>query len=292
MVKVSVCIPTYNQTNFLTKNLDSLLQQSFKNFEIIISDDSSHAEVENLVHAKLNGSGIKFTYSRNEKALGSPANWNKAISMASGEYIKVLHHDDWFKDHNSLKDFADALDKNPNSDFAFCATSILNVKENTFTLHQANQSFLSDLKSDPMILFNNNQIGSPSAMIYRANTNLRFDEKLSYLVDVEFYIRLLKRNRHFVLIPNALIVNTSNHPDQVTAASITKTIQIGEYCYLYHQLLPGVFPSKQMRVFFRDLFAWYRLNSFEEIRVEGYPVPEPIWIFKILLWQSKLQRRK
>ncbi|MEI6019624.1 MAG: glycosyltransferase family 2 protein [Bacteroidota bacterium] len=292
MVKVSVCIPTYNQTEFLSKNLDSLLQQSFKDFEIIMSDDSDRPEVENLVHAKLQGRGIPYFYHRNNNALGSPANWNKAISLAQGEYIKLLHHDDWLKDDFSLRDFVQALDKNPNADFAFCATTILNVKENTFSLHQANQSFLSELKTDALLLFNNNQIGSPSAMIYRANTKLIFDEKLSYLVDVEFYIRLLQKNKHFVFIPNALIVNTSHHPGQVTAKSITKTIQIGEYCYLYHKLLPGIFPSKKMRVFYKDLFAWYHLNSFDEITAEAYPVPEPKWIFRLLLWQSKFQKRQ
>jgi glycosyltransferase involved in cell wall biosynthesis len=48
-VKVSICIPAYNQTEYLRKNLDSILMQSFVDYEVILTDDSTTNEVRDLV---------------------------------------------------------------------------------------------------------------------------------------------------------------------------------------------------------------------------------------------------
>mgnify|MGYP003337762222 FL=1 len=94
-------------------------------------------------------------------------NWNKAMELASGEYIKILHHDDWFNESNSLGDFVTAIDSNPKSDLAFCFTEIFNVTEKSSKIHKPESSFLDALKQNALLLFNNNQIGSPSAIIFR-----------------------------------------------------------------------------------------------------------------------------
>lgn len=286
-VKVSICIPTYNQTEFLKKNLDSIILQSFKDFEVIISDDSTNNEVENLVYTIFKNTNIKYTYHHNSVSLGSPANWNKAISIANGEYIKIMHHDDWFSDENSLAKFVDTFEKNSNSNFVFCSSKIFNVKDNTYSFNLPDNDFLYRLKHDSLVLFNCNKIGAPSATMFRKSNNLLFDAKMSYLVDVDFYIRSLQKNSCFVFINEPLITNTSNYASQVTASSINKKVQIGEYCYLYNKLFDGKFPEKKYRVFFKDLFAWYKLESFDEIENLGYEKPRPHWIFKWLAIKAR-----
>jgi len=287
-IKVSICIPTFNQTEFLKKNLESILSQSFKNYEIIISDDSTDNRVQALVENTLKNSGVQYIYHHNKQSLGSPANWNKAIELSSGEYIKIMHHDDWFSDSESLNVFVQSLDQHPQCDLVFCNSSILNVSTQTYSINQPDANFLNELQKNSFSLFNNNQIGAPSATIYRSKLKMKFDEKMSYLVDVDFYIRLLQTNHQFFHINNALIVNTSHHAEQVTAKSINKITQVGEYCFLYHKLMPNKFPEKKYRIFFRDLFAWYKLDSFQEIENKGYPIPSPNFIFKLLLLHAKL----
>lgn len=289
-VKVSICIPTYNQTEFLKKNLQSIVEQTYTNYEIIITDDSTTNEVEELVNQFFNTNSVKYTYHKNTRSLGSPANWNKAISLAQGEYIKILHHDDWFKEKNSLERFVNALDDHPNSNLAFSATSIFNVKDNSYSINKPDFDYLKALSGDPLVLFNNNRIGAPSAIIYRASTDIRFDERISYLVDVDFYLQILKANSNATFIDEALIVNVSNLDTQVTASSINKKTQIGEYCYMYNKWYKGKFPNSKLRLFFKDLFAWYKLNSFEEIESLGFEKPEPQWIFKLLFFQSKFSK--
>ena len=85
---VSICIPAYKRADFLERCLDSILQQSFQQYEIVITDDSPTDELKSL-----SGKDERIVYVKNEQPLGSPANWNKAISLARGKYIKIMHHD-------------------------------------------------------------------------------------------------------------------------------------------------------------------------------------------------------
>ena len=287
-VKVSICIPTYNQVEFLKKNLESIRIQTYKDFEVIITDDSTDDHVEQEVKRFFSEVPCTYTYHKNVPSLGSPANWNKAVSLAKGEYIKIMHHDDWFSKATSLETFVSALDKE-NAGFAFCGTSIYDVSKGTYSSNIPGPDFLAELKKDPLVLFNNNKIGAPSAVIYKRG-EIIFDEHMSYLVDIDFYIQCLRHNRNFVFINDLLITNTSNYPHQVTSSSITKEVQIGEYCYLYNKLFDGKFPSKKYRVFFRDLFAWYKLNSFNEIEKMGHQKPRPHWIFNWLAIQAKWKK--
>jgi glycosyltransferase involved in cell wall biosynthesis len=75
-VKVSVCIPAYKQKELLARCLDSLLLQGFKDFEVIITDDTPDDSIADFV--KGFKSDFPLHYYRNVIPLGSPANWNMA----------------------------------------------------------------------------------------------------------------------------------------------------------------------------------------------------------------------
>jgi len=280
---VSVCIPAYNQTVFLKKTLDSLRSQTFKDFEVVITDDSSTNEVQLLVEKYRND--LSINYHKNPKSLGSPTNWNKSLDLAKGGLIKIIHHDDWLAWPESLQKFVDVF-KNEKVSFAFCTTEILNVKDNTVSYNRPEKEFLENLKKDPRFLFNYNKIGSPTATMFR-KTNLRFDEKVKYLVDVDFYIRMLSTGAGFVYIDEPLIVNTSNNTEQVTAASLNKETQVGEYSYLYNKVYKNAIPNSALSRFFIDLFRRYKVKSLAEIESWGGTAPEPKWYFKWLVFKSR-----
>src|SRR5438477_7380483 len=105
---VSICIPAYNQTTYLEKLLESVTRQKFIDFEIIVSDDSTTDEVSNLL-SNFNF-GRKLKYFRNHPSLGSPENWNASIRQATGQYIKIMHHDDLFTSETSLSEMVDFLE--------------------------------------------------------------------------------------------------------------------------------------------------------------------------------------
>ncbi|MGZ4098295.1 MAG: glycosyltransferase, partial [Bacteroidia bacterium] len=263
---VSVCIPAYNQTEFLRKTFDSLVKQSYKTFEVVLTDDSTTSDVR-LLTEKFKDR-LQINYYKNPVSLGSPANWNKAIDLAKGELIKFIHHDDWLASETSLEEFVKVFQDKPGLQFAFCDSEILNVGESKKIFNIPPNSFLESLKRDPRVLFNDNRIGSPTATMFRKN-ELRFDEKVKYVVDLEFYMRYLQLNSSFEYIHKALIVNTSNHPGQVTAISHNKKTQIGEYCYLYNKVYKGKIPGRELSLFFVRLFRSYTIKTLKEVKEFG-----------------------
>jgi glycosyltransferase involved in cell wall biosynthesis len=281
---ISVCIPAYNQTALLRKTLDSLVIQTFKNFETIVSDDSTDNAVELLVNEYSQKLGIR--YYKNEVPLGSPANWNRCLDLCKGTWIKMLHHDDWLAAKDALQKFAFHTSRDP--DLIFCDTEIANHTSGTSSFNKPGRQFIQLLEEDPSVLFNNNRIGAPSVVMFK-RSQARFDTRLKYLVDVEFYWRLLSYRKKFVYIEEALVVNTSHHPGQVTAASLNKETQVGEYSYLYNRLFAGKIPSLEICRLFIYLFQEYGVKNLDEIRKWGYEEPRPEWYFKLLLYISKLK---
>ncbi|WP_057915585.1 glycosyltransferase family 2 protein [Peribacillus muralis] len=89
---VSVVIPAYNRPDTLKVAIDSVLEQTYPNIEIIICDDSSDDRVQKMLDPYL-GSNPKIKYHKNERNLFLE-NWHKCYDLASGEYINYLMDDD------------------------------------------------------------------------------------------------------------------------------------------------------------------------------------------------------
>ena len=106
---ISICIPAYERPALLKRLLDSIAKQVFKDFEVIITDDSSTRDNEELLF----NTPYKFSihYQRNTRPLGTPANWLEGIKHASGQWIKIMHDDDWFTNQYALENFAAQLDE-------------------------------------------------------------------------------------------------------------------------------------------------------------------------------------
>ena len=107
MPKVSICIPAYNRPDTLRRCLKSIAGQSFRDFEVIITDDSLTDNVEKAVNEFRDMLAIR--YYKNNVRLGSPKNWNSAVRRANGKYIKIIHHDDWFSTENSLSIYVNEI---------------------------------------------------------------------------------------------------------------------------------------------------------------------------------------
>ena len=106
---ISICIPTYNGSQFIEKCIESCLAQSYRNIEIIVCDDCSSDSIVNVLNPYLK-KDYRITFYQNEKNLGLVGNWNKCMNYASGEYIKWLFQDDWM-DVNAIEEFVEIANK-------------------------------------------------------------------------------------------------------------------------------------------------------------------------------------
>jgi GT2 family glycosyltransferase len=122
--KISICIPTYNRLNYLRLAINSCLNQSFQDFEIIITDNSDDDESRCYI-SQLNDKKIR--YFKNESNLGFTRNFNMAITKARGEYIKVLMDDD-LMDPAALSTMAKILDDYPTVGVVMSPMNVINQK--------------------------------------------------------------------------------------------------------------------------------------------------------------------
>jgi glycosyltransferase involved in cell wall biosynthesis len=264
--KVSVCIPAYKQIPLLRRVLESILAQTFQNYELIITDDSPDKNVELLLKEFDFKGNLKYYH--NETPLGSPANWNYAISLAKGEYIKILHTDDFFTSAHSLASYVKLLDNNPAADFAFSASEVWSLKTDVKKIFFCSPRHLKRLQKEPAFLFFRNVIGGPSATIQRNNLKVEYDTRLKWLVDVDFYIRILNQNKNIVYCNEPLICTVDGAEGQITQRVISdKTIQIREPVILFSKLTevnPGISKRKYL-IFFKLLFDKFKVKSLSEL---------------------------
>ncbi|MEO8313435.1 MAG: glycosyltransferase [Pseudomonadota bacterium] len=89
--KVSVCIPVYNGGAYIADAIQSVLDQTYKDFQVVVCDNCSTDNTEELVRSFKDA---RVRYVRNDKNLGMVGNANRCIELATGEYVHILHHDD------------------------------------------------------------------------------------------------------------------------------------------------------------------------------------------------------
>lgn len=92
-MKVSVCIPTYNGSEYLRACLDSVMAQTMTDFEVLVVDDTSSDNSVAIVE-EYAAADLKVRVVKNERNLGLVGNWNRCVELARGEWIKFVFQDD------------------------------------------------------------------------------------------------------------------------------------------------------------------------------------------------------
>ncbi len=266
-VFLSICIPAYKRTEYLERLLNSISKQDFKSFEVIVTDDSSDDTVKKLCSEYKEEFAIQ--YFKNIATLGTPENWNESIRHAKGDWIKLMHDDDWFTDKNSLTEFANAIGKNPHVDFLFSAFENQYLDELRSKKIRANPFRLKQLFNNPSTLLSSNVIGPPSVTVYKRDLGLAYDKKLKWLVDIDFYIRILRGSKAIYL--NKILIEVGLGKEQVTQDCFRqRIIEIPENFYLLNKI--GIRQLRNILVY----DAWWRLirnleiRNLADVRESGY----------------------
>src|ERR1039458_5233071 len=91
--RVSVLTPTFNYARYLPEAIESVLQQDFRDFELLIADDASTDGSAEIIH-RYAAKDERIRFKIHSKNLGMVSNWNWCLSDARGEYVKFLFGDD------------------------------------------------------------------------------------------------------------------------------------------------------------------------------------------------------
>lgn len=161
-----MCIPTHEMEDrkyFFKHCLESLWNQSFQDFEIVVTDNSEDDVIKDICEWFRTG----IRYIRNPKK-GMAQNTNEAIKQAKGSYIKILYMDDYLLHDEVL---ASAISK-------MSGEWLIMGSGNNSNPHWTNDIHLG-----------NNRLGSPSALMVKNKSPILFDEKLTWLLDCDLYKR-------------------------------------------------------------------------------------------------------
>jgi glycosyltransferase involved in cell wall biosynthesis len=204
MPKVSVVIPTYNRADTILKAIDSVLKQTFHDFEIIIIDDGSTDKTYEIVK-QINDKRIR--YIRHEKNKGASSARNTGIKIAKGQYIAFQDSDDeWLPD--KLEKQIVILDSSPNEvGIIYCGFWRTSSIGKIYFPPGKITKIEGDLNKD---LLKGNYIGMPTVVI-KKDCFIKcgnFDEELPSLEDWELFIRLAKYYE-FRCINEPLVISNS-----------------------------------------------------------------------------------
>ena len=257
-IKVSICIPAYKRLVYFHRLMVSIQNQSFQNFEVVITDDSGlDTSIEEYVSSLVVNFPIRYV--KNSVPLGSPKNWLCSIDNASGEWIKIMHDDDFFTTPDSLQTIVDSIGNE--DECVFCGYNAVYENGHIENMTISKNKFNRFVKN-PLSIFSENIIGPPSVMIFRKNLRERFDQRLKWIVDWEYYIRLAYRYKiSYVSLP---LVQVSYNSTQITnTCFLNPAIEIPETL---------IFTNKYGDKLFDNIWAydaWWRLIRNLNIRNIG-----------------------
>jgi glycosyltransferase involved in cell wall biosynthesis len=123
MPKVSVCIPTYNGRRYLRQAVDSVLNQEFDDYELVICDNASTDDTPEICRSY---SDPRLRYTRFEDRTNQAGNFNRCLNEARGEHLTLLHADD-FVLPGFLADRVKRLEDDPGLGFVFGAVKIVDA---------------------------------------------------------------------------------------------------------------------------------------------------------------------
>ncbi|MDE6607115.1 MAG: glycosyltransferase [Lachnospiraceae bacterium] len=260
MSKVSICIPTYNNLDQVMHLISSINEQTYQDIEIIITDDSTNSEIADWIGKQETIKKLpclqKCRYQHNKKPLGHIFNWNEALKLAKGEYIKIMFSDDWFTYKDSLEKFIKLLEDKPEAALAFCGS--MQVSEKDSYARCAGEEFIAGFTKDYRHLITGDEIGAPSAVIYRA-CDCYFDERSTFASDVFLFMRILKKNSSFAYTTEPL-VSIGVHDNQYTCDfKEIDSRKLADYEILYREY--QAWENKECREFFVRQFVFpYKLG--------------------------------
>jgi glycosyltransferase involved in cell wall biosynthesis len=123
MPRVSIGVPVYNGERYVAETLDSLLRQTFGDFELVICDNASQDRTEQICRAYA-GRDARIRYVRNATNLGAAGNYRRALELSTGEYFRWANADDLFA-AEGLARCVEVLDREPSAVLAYPRTKLV-----------------------------------------------------------------------------------------------------------------------------------------------------------------------
>lgn len=197
--KISICLPIFNAAAFLDAALESILSQSFEDFEVLVADDCSSDSSPEIL-AKFTKADSRIKCFRNEKNQGAVRNYNNCFARARGEFIKPFGADDIMHSQHLSKliepfsEFGEALA------LVSCARQVIdehgNKQEVASSFSKSGLHKGAEIRKQSLLRFVHifNLIGEPSCVMFRRSqlSPEGFNGSYYHMTDLDLWMSLLK----------------------------------------------------------------------------------------------------
>lgn len=202
-MRFSIVIPTWEQYGkgsfFLNQLLNTILEQTFDEYEIIISDHSVNDDIKNIIKT-FNNLNIQYIKNKNKRG-NSPYNLNVGLKHSKGEIIKIMFQDDFFINNKSLEMIDDTFSK---QNCKWLVNGCCHTRDSKnfyqYMIPSWNERILEGI----------NTISSPSVLSFINQEINYFDESLTMMMDCDYYYTLYKRYGLPFILGDYLVANTSH----------------------------------------------------------------------------------
>lgn len=224
--KISVLMPVYNtQENYLREAIESILSQTYRDFEfIILNDASTDAHVEHVVKSY---DDPRIIYSVNETNLGISGTRNRLVEMARGEYLAVMDHDDISLPQRFEKEVA-CLESNPDIGVVSCFVEVWDDRRKT--VWEIPEKSI-DIKKTLLV---HDCIPHPCAMIRKSvlvENNIWYESIYTPSEDYALFVRLINKTEFYNI--QEVLCHYRNHSNNTTHL---KSLEMGNASIVIRKL--------------------------------------------------------
>ncbi|KQK27311.1 hypothetical protein AR438_03645 [Chryseobacterium aquaticum] len=166
---VSIIIPNYNHAPYLKQRIDSVLGQTFQDFEVIILDDVSPDNSKEIIEQYRSHPKVSHIIYNEENSGSTFKQWKKGIDLARGEWVWIAESDDWCE-NTFLENLINLSEKHPSVGLAYCSSVFFNESDNSLTPQIATKNISEFILSNEFIhqkLIPFNGIVNASAVIFK-----------------------------------------------------------------------------------------------------------------------------
>ncbi|HII59462.1 TPA: glycosyltransferase family 2 protein [Methanocaldococcus jannaschii] len=267
---VSVVMATYNEPEkYLKESIESILNQTFKDFEfIIVLDNPNNKKAEEIIK-EYQQKDKRIIFIKNERNLGRGASRNKAVNIARGKYIAILDADDIALPKRLEKQFK-YMENNRDIDLLFSWVYFIDENGNILKEFKPEKYKFKEIKK---YFFKEHLTVHPSMMVKsKILKKLKYDEKLIRSQDYDFWIRCIANDYKFDIIEEFLlkyrIPNRDNYLSRIKKQKL----------YSYYTLKTH---WKNKKHFCNNVYFWKVF--FYSLVVYLFIVLTPTFILKILI---------
>jgi len=193
--KVSICIPTYNYGAYLPETIESILAQSFQDFELLIIDDNSDDDTRSVVESYAQ-KDPRIRFIVNPSNLGMVRNWNYCLELARGEYIKFVFGDDLLASPDAIGKMVEILDGHGSVSLVCSARNFIDANSSPLKVDSnfGNGIFSGHRVINYCLKRQANLVGEPSVVMFRrAQAQRGFLPNYRHIVDLEMWFHLLEQ---------------------------------------------------------------------------------------------------